>query len=135
MITLTSLLILTISSISLANDNELVFVAGDKSLSTKLCISLAEDDLGKSKMLFKRVYNFSYTANNWSKVKFASRDLTCNDLDMVKFTAQYHSGETFKYINNHAAAKYRLSEDEIKIIDLAREQRLLDPKEEIIASR
>ena len=49
---------------------------------------------------------------------------SCNDQNLVDFTASFNAPTTFAYFNSKAASKYRISPAEVKIIDLARIEKL-----------
>lgn len=133
MITLMSLFTLLMSNSAFANAQVLKFVAGDNTIETKFCISLAENNLVRTKSMLNHM--LSSTIPTTGKAKYASRAITCNNLDIVHFTAQYHSGKTFNYINRHAISKYKLTEDQVEIIDLARSQLNINKTVEVAASQ
>lgn len=119
-----------------ANPN-FTFTAGDESAATKLCIAAVSNDLQSSKKYINRLaLSDGVTAGMYIKTKYVSNDIRCNNTDLVKFTAQYNAKDTFDFFNHRAMKKYRLSNDEVKIIDLARvDNNNSEPQVIVITSR
>ncbi|WNC68936.1 hypothetical protein RI845_01985 [Thalassotalea nanhaiensis] len=119
-----------------ANQN-ITFEAGDNTIATKLCVAAVSNDLKKTKLYISRLGMMAgIHTGMYGRTSFASDDILCNDTDLVKFTAQYNAKDTFEFINKRALKKYRLDAEEIKIIDLARQQRMNNsPKVILITSR
>lgn len=120
-----------------ANAASTTFVAGDDTLATKLCIAAVSNDVQKTKSHINRLALMAgINTGMYSKTKFATDDIRCNNTNLVNFTAQYNAKDTFEYFNKRAEKKYRLNTDEIKVIDLARQNALpSQPQIIVITSR
>ena len=112
------IIIFTLCS-SKANAGNTTFKAGDNTFATKLCVAAVSNDLQKTKRYIQALSREIY-GSMYHKANFISGNLLCNDTDLVKFTAQYHAEDTFEYFNKRAMKKYRLTDDEIKIIDIVK---------------
>ncbi|WOH36868.1 DUF3718 domain-containing protein [Thalassotalea fonticola] len=109
--------IFTLFSVKSYADN-VTFIAGDNSTATMLCVAAVSNDLVKTEKYIKRL-SWQQTGMR-QKTNFVLGDVSCNDANLIKFTAQYNADKTYDFLNNNAMNKYKLSDDEIKIIDLAR---------------
>jgi hypothetical protein len=74
-----------------------VFVPGDNSLGTKICIAAAENNLPKYKRQVrltsvKKVPDYRIIANT----------LTCNDQNLARFAMQYQANKTAAFINRYS---------------------------------
>ncbi len=127
-----------VSSPSSSDANLIIFKAGDASAATKLCLAAVQNDLSKTKLYVKRLSSAYGLTASVAKVQFISHALTCNNQNLVDFTAAYNAPSTFAYFNKNAAHKYRITPAEVKIIDLARTESLRDktkPQVIMITSR
>ncbi|WNC71944.1 hypothetical protein RGQ13_17775 [Thalassotalea psychrophila] len=122
---------------SKVNAANITFKAGDDSLATKLCLAAVSNDLQKTKRYISRLALMTgINTGMYGRTNFASDDIRCNDTDLVKFTAQYNAKDTFEFINKRAMKKYRLNTDEVKVIDLARQNSMNNtPQVIVITSR
>lgn len=122
---------------SKANAANITFEAGDNTTATKLCVAAVSNDLPNTKLYISRLALLAgVNAGMYAKTKFATDDILCNDTNLVQFTAQYNATDTFEFINKRAEKKYRLSTDEVKVIDLARKNAPVSaPKIIVITSR
>lgn len=109
--------ICTLFSVKSYADN-ITFIAGDNSKATKLCVAAVSNDVLKTE---KYVKSLSWQQTGMrKKTNFVLGDVSCNDTDLIKFTAQYNADETYHFFNDKAMTRYKLTDDEMKIIDLAR---------------
>ena len=72
-----------------------VFVAGNDSLETKVCIAAAENDLGKYKKATRAL------SLNKSIHKTVANDLSCNDQSLVGFARRYNADKTAKFVGRY----------------------------------
>lgn len=113
-----SALIMSLSFVSGAQASNVSFEAGDNSAETKLCILAASNNLAATKHYISRIAR-SEGLRKGNQVAFLTKNLTCNDTDIVKFAATYNAGKTFKYLNRRAYKEHRLDTD-TSISDLAK---------------
>ncbi|MEW6996354.1 hypothetical protein AADZ86_01420 [Colwelliaceae bacterium BS250] len=112
------------SSAPSSYDKPLMFKAGDANAATKLCLAAVQNNLSKTQLYVKKL-SLSYgLPKSGAKVQFISSEIKCNDQNLVDFTASFNAPTTFAYFNSKAAMKYRISPAEVKIIDLARAEKL-----------
>ncbi|TRX55193.1 DUF3718 domain-containing protein [Thalassomonas sp. M1454] len=122
-ITITSSLIALLSFPAFtAGQHTYKFEAGDSSLATELCVAAVSNDLVTTKRKIRSI-GLMDSVSSMSKVKHATLKISCNNMNMTAFTAKYGASDTFDYLNRKGASQYRINEQEVKIIDLARQQR------------
>lgn len=98
--------------------NNVTFKAGDDSTATKLCIAAGSNNL---RAMQKHIKSLSWRQTGMhQKTNSVLAEVSCNKTNLIKFTAQYDADETYNFLNDKAKNKYKLTDDEIKIIDVAK---------------
>ena len=92
------------------------FIADDDSLETQICIAAASNDLLAVKNAISKISTKAKSMKG--KIRQVILKITCNDMDLVKFSAIYHAVDTFGYFNKKAPRKMRLPVNEISIKQL-----------------
>ena len=98
------------SYLSVANERNVTFKAGDSSRGTQTCIAAAQDDLFKLK---------AWGRFDGNGPKDTTRNLICNNQDITNFAASFQAYKTTKYLSRYAPGKYKVDVDKVRIIDLA----------------
>ncbi|MDG1733686.1 MAG: DUF3718 domain-containing protein [Thalassotalea sp.] len=122
-LTITSTLIALLSLPVLADEQHTyTFSAGDNSLATELCLAAVTNDLAATKKKIRSIGLLDGVSST-QRVKNATRNISCNDMNLMTFTAEYGASDTFEYLNKRGVKMYRIDTDEVRIIDLARQKR------------
>ncbi len=111
-----------INTSAFAAESNIIFKAADNQPATKLCFAAVTDNLSKTKQLMGRVAKLHGITSNitmGNQVRLATKTISCNDMNLVDFTAKYNAQSTFDFINARAPLGYRIDVDQVKIIDLA----------------
>ena len=105
---------------------EYQFVAGDRSLETKMCIAAVTNNVKKLKRLiaFETYYG----------VKDIARAVFCNDLIIANFAYEYQANDTLAYLDRYTPKKEKRLRTRITIKDITA-QAQGRPKVLMIASR
>ena len=111
--------------------NNVTFKAGDNSTVTKLCIAAGSNNLHATKKYIKSL-SWQQTGMH-QKTNSVLGEVSCNKTNLIEFTAQYNADETYNFLNEKAMKKYKLTDDEVKIIDLTKVNHL--PQVIVVTSR
>ncbi len=74
-----------------------VFIPGDNSHGTKICIAAAENNLPK----YKRKVNLA-TVSRIPEYRTIANTLRCNDQSLASFAMQYEANKTAAFINRYS---------------------------------
>ncbi|GGF78497.1 DUF3718 domain-containing protein [Alteromonas lipolytica] len=85
---------LSVSSFAGAQDYQ--FIAADNNPMTKLCVSIANNDLSATKA---RLYNMGLGA----AIRQNINRITCNDMSTAQFAHKFKASDTFVYLNNRSS--------------------------------
>ncbi len=97
------------------------FIAGDKSVTTKLCVAAVSNNLMATKRYIRGIGVQSFDQS--AQVKLALNAVTCNGQNMLEFTANYNADKTFNYLNKRASKKHRIHDKDVRIIDIAKQSK------------
>ena len=113
------LIIVTLVLLSFkAYANNVTFEAGDDSTATKLCIAAGSNNLHATQKYIKSL-SWQQTGM-YQKTNSVLAEVSCNKSNLMEFTAQYNADKTYNFLNDKAKNKYKLTTEEIKIIDIAK---------------
>ncbi len=89
------------------------FIADDDSLETQICVAAASNDLFALKEAISKISTKAKSMKG--KIRQVILKISCNNMDLVNFTAIYQAVDTFGYFNKKAPKKMRLPVNEISI--------------------
>ncbi|WNC71945.1 DUF3718 domain-containing protein [Thalassotalea psychrophila] len=111
--------------------NNVTFEAGDNSTATKLCIAAGSNNLHATQKYIKSL-SWQQTGM-YQKTNSVLAEVSCNKINLIEFTAQYDADKTYNFLNDKAMNKYKLTDDQMKIIDIAKVNDL--PQVIVVTSR
>lgn len=101
-----------------ARAENITFKAGDNLPATQLCVAAVNNDVTST---INHIKSISLQSGKYlnHKIKSATRNVSCNGMNLVAFTAKYNATETFMLLNKSAIRKYKIDDSEVSIHDIA----------------